>query len=175
LTTTAGAIHAGGILFADGRQAEPPIAVSDHQGYAYDARMRMARLLRDVWDDEESALRLEQDAAALKERFNADFWDSTRRHYVLALEGEKEQVDALTSNIGHLLWSRIMDERRADEMVRRLMADDMFSDWGIRQAACPRQESNLRTRFRKPLLYPLSYGGAETIIADAPLVTTACL
>ena len=24
---------------------------------------------------------------------------------------------------------------------------------------CPRQESNLRTRFRKPLLYPLSYGG----------------
>jgi hypothetical protein len=24
---------------------------------------------------------------------------------------------------------------------------------------CPRQESNLCTRFRKPLLYPLSYGG----------------
>ena len=23
----------------------------------------------------------------------------------------------------------------------------------------PRRESNLRTRFRKPLLYPLSYGG----------------
>src|ERR671917_1813095 len=27
------------------------------------------------------------------------------------------------------------------------------------RARCPRQESNLRTRFRKPLLYPLSYGG----------------
>ena len=25
---------------------------------------------------------------------------------------------------------------------------------------CPRHESNMRTRFRKPLLYPLSYGGA---------------
>ena len=24
---------------------------------------------------------------------------------------------------------------------------------------CPRHESNMRTRFRKPLLYPLSYGG----------------
>ena len=24
---------------------------------------------------------------------------------------------------------------------------------------CPREDSNLRTRFRKPLLYPLSYGG----------------
>jgi hypothetical protein len=32
---------------------------------------------------------------------------------------------------------------------------------------CPRQESNLRTRFRKPLLYPLSYGGSDAItIAD---------
>jgi hypothetical protein len=28
----------------------------------------------------------------------------------------------------------------------------------------PRQESNLRTRFRKPMLYPLSYGGSD---ADA--------
>ncbi len=27
---------------------------------------------------------------------------------------------------------------------------------------CPRHESNMRTRFRKPLLYPLSYGGAGT-------------
>jgi hypothetical protein len=24
---------------------------------------------------------------------------------------------------------------------------------------CPRQDSNLRTRFRRPVLYPLSYGG----------------
>ena len=30
---------------------------------------------------------------------------------------------------------------------------------------CPRQESNLRTRFRKPLLYPLSYGGRITPFA----------
>jgi hypothetical protein len=32
---------------------------------------------------------------------------------------------------------------------------------GQRVGECPRQESNLRTRFRKPLLYPLSYGGGE--------------
>ena len=29
---------------------------------------------------------------------------------------------------------------------------------------CPRQESNLRTRFRKPMLYPLSYGSATSLI-----------
>ncbi len=30
---------------------------------------------------------------------------------------------------------------------------------------CPRPESNQRTRFRKPLLYPLSYGGALWLFA----------
>jgi hypothetical protein len=29
---------------------------------------------------------------------------------------------------------------------------------------CPRQESNLRTRFRKPVLYPLSYGGSAGVM-----------
>jgi len=120
------------ILFADGRQAEPPIAVCEHQGYAYDARLRVARLMREVWDDEDEAERLEHDAAKLKRRFNKDFWSSSRRHYVLALDKDKQQVDSLTSNIGHLLWSGIVDEARAGAMVRRLMRDDMFSGWGIR-------------------------------------------
>jgi glycogen debranching enzyme len=51
---------------------------------------------------------------------------------VLALDKDKQQVDSLTSNIGHLLWSGIVDEARAGAMVRRLMRDDMFSGWGIR-------------------------------------------
>ena len=62
------------IVFADGSLAEPPIAVCEHQGYAYDARLRTARLAREVWGDEETAARLEADAAALKARFDRDFW-----------------------------------------------------------------------------------------------------
>jgi glycogen debranching enzyme len=120
------------ILFADGRRAEPPIAVCEHQGYAYDARLRTARLMREVWDDEDEANRLEEAAAELKRRFNKDFWSASRRHYVLALDADKQQVDSLTSNIGHLLWSGIVEERRAAASVRRLMRDDMFSGWGIR-------------------------------------------
>jgi glycogen debranching enzyme len=120
------------IRFADGRKAEPPIAVCEHQGYAYDARLRTARLLREVWDDEEEAERLEHEAARLKQRFNKDFWSTKRRHYVLALDGEKRQVDSMTSNVGHLLWSGIVDERRAGTTVRRLMHEDMFSGWGVR-------------------------------------------
>lgn len=123
------------MLFAGGRQAEPPIATADQQGYAYDARLRTARLLRVVWGDDEKAAQLEEDAAALKERFNRDFWSSSRRHLVLALDGEKRQVDALTSDIGHLLWSGIVDERRARAAARRLLRHDLFSGWGIRSTS----------------------------------------
>jgi glycogen debranching enzyme len=120
------------MLFADGRQAEPPIATADQQGYAYDARLRTARLLRTVWGDDEKAAQLEEDAAALKERFNRDFWSSSRRHFALALDGEKRQVDSATSDLGHLLWSGIVDERRAGATARRLLRADLSSGWGIR-------------------------------------------
>jgi glycogen debranching enzyme len=120
------------ILFADGALAHPPIATCELQAYAYDARRRTARLARRVWRDESLAARLEQEAAALRRRFDDDFWDEERGHYVLALDGDKRQVDALTSNVGHLLWSGIVPEHHAAATVRRLMAPDMFSGWGIR-------------------------------------------
>jgi glycogen debranching enzyme len=120
------------IRFADGTQAVPPIATAEHQGLAYQARLRTARLLRDVFDDEGQADRLEEEAASLKERFNKDFWSSARRHYVLALDGDKRQVDSMTSDVGHLLWSGIVDDARAGPSVKRLIRDDMFSGWGVR-------------------------------------------
>jgi glycogen debranching enzyme len=120
------------ILFADGRKAEPPIATCELQGYAYDARLRTARLMRELWNDPETADRLEREAAGLKRRFNRDFWVKGRGHFALALDGEKRQVDSLTSNTGHLLWSGIVDERKAGGVVRRLLRDDVFSGWGVR-------------------------------------------
>jgi glycogen debranching enzyme len=120
------------ILFADGRKAVPPIATCELQGYVYDARLRTARLMRAIWKDEDTASRLEHDAAELKRRFNRDFWVKGRRHFALALDGEKQQVDSLTSNTGQLLWSGIVDESKAGGVVRRLLRADMFSGWGIR-------------------------------------------
>jgi glycogen debranching enzyme len=120
------------IRFADGRLAEPPIATCEIQGYAYDARLRTARLMREVWGDSETAERLERDAAALKRRFDRDFWVRGRGYFALALDGEKNQVDSLTSNVGQLLWSGIVDQRRAAGVVRRLLRKDMFSGFGIR-------------------------------------------
>ncbi|MBA3736288.1 MAG: amylo-alpha-1,6-glucosidase [Actinobacteria bacterium] len=120
------------MLFADGRQAKPPIATCEIQGYAYDARVRVARLARELWGDEPFAERLERDAAKLRERFERDFWIETRGHYALALDAVKHQVDAMTTNVGHLLWSGIVSVERAEMIVRRLLAEDMFSGWGLR-------------------------------------------
>ena len=120
------------ILFTDGRVAKGPIATCEIQGYAYDARVRMARLAREVWDDPQLADRLEREAVLLRERFNRDYWIEARGHYALALDGEKRQVDAMSSNMGHLLWSGIVPNDRAEMMAKRLMSAEMFTGWGIR-------------------------------------------
>jgi glycogen debranching enzyme len=120
------------ILFHHGSIARGPIATCEIQGYAYDARIRAARLAREVWDDPALASRLEADARSLKERFNRDYWVPSRDHYALALDGQKRPVDAMTSNAGQLLWTGIVAESRAAGLVRRLMSSEMFSGWGIR-------------------------------------------
>lgn len=97
--------------------------------------MRAARLARAVWDDPGFATRLEAEAAALKRRFNHDFWIDDGGYFALALDADGRQVDSLTSNIGHLLWSGIVERRRARSVVRHLMSDRLFSGWGIRTMA----------------------------------------
>jgi glycogen debranching enzyme len=123
------------ILFADGTLAKLPRATCELQGYAYDARRRCARLAREVWDDEELAAKLEQQADELKRSFNRDFWLADRGYYALALDGDKRPVDALTSNIGQLLWSGIVDEDRADDVVAHLLGPRLYSGWGVRTMA----------------------------------------
>lgn len=120
------------VMFADGTLAEPPIALCEIQGYAYDARRRAARLAKEIWGDESLAERLLVQAEELRDRFNRDFWIEERGHYALALDGQKRQVDSLTSNTGHLLWSGIVTVDRAPRVVERLMSHDMFTGWGLR-------------------------------------------
>jgi len=120
------------ILFADGRLALPPIATCEIQGYAYDARVRAARLARLAWGDDALADRLEADAADLRERFDRDFWIEERCYYALALDADKRQVDSLTSNIGHLLWSGIVTDERAATLAGRLTGPELSSGWGVR-------------------------------------------
>jgi len=123
------------ILFADGTNSQLPRATCEIQGYVYDAKLRCARLARTFWNDPTLAAELEKQAAELKARFNRDFWIADRQFFALALNGDKRQVDALTSNIGHLLWSGIADEDKAKACVRHLMGDALFTGWGVRTMA----------------------------------------
>jgi glycogen debranching enzyme len=123
------------IAFADGRLGERPLATCEIQGYVYDAKMRCARLAREVWDDQELAQKLQKEASALKARFNVDYWMPARRGFALALDKDKRQVDSLTSNMGHLLFSGIVDAEKADDVVGHLMGDALFSGWGVRTMA----------------------------------------
>jgi glycogen debranching enzyme len=123
------------IVHPDGRIATLPRACCEIQGYAYDARVRMARLAREVWSDPDLADRLDRDAERLKAQFDRDFWLPDLGFYALALDGDKKPVPTLSSNIGHLLWSGIVADDRVEAVVGQLASDRMFSGWGIRTLA----------------------------------------
>jgi glycogen debranching enzyme len=120
------------IAFADGRLAEPPIALCEVQGYVYAAYLARAELA-ELFGEDPMPWRAE--AAALKERFNRDFWLEEQGWYALALDGEKRPVDALASNVGHALWSGIVADGRASLVAERLASRELFSGWGVRTLA----------------------------------------
>jgi glycogen debranching enzyme len=123
------------ISYRDGRLPGFPRATCELQGYAYDAKVRGARLARAVWKDALLAERLEQEAADLKRRFNRDFWVEDGQYFALALDADGSQVDALSSNNGHLLWSGIVDKTKAKAVARHLLGPRLFCGWGVRTLA----------------------------------------
>jgi glycogen debranching enzyme len=112
-----------------------PRATCELQGYAYDAKMRGARLARLVWKDTAFADRLEKEANDLKRRFNRDYWVEDGGYFAVALDADGRQVDSLTSNNGHLLWSGIVDKPKARAVARHLLGPRLFSGWGVRTLA----------------------------------------
>jgi glycogen debranching enzyme len=123
------------ISYRDGRLPGFPRATCELQGYAYDAKMRGARLARQFWNDPGYADELERQAIDLKSRFNQDFWVEDGQYFALALDPDGAQVDALSSNIGHLLWSGIVDLDKAPVVADHLLGPRLFSGWGVRTLA----------------------------------------
>jgi glycogen debranching enzyme len=119
--------------FHDGTLAKGPIAAAEVQGYVYDAKSRLAEIAREAWRDAGLAERLRREADELHARFDEAFWVEERGgFYALALDGDKRPVDALCSNLGHLLWSGIVPASRAESIADRLMGDELWSGWGVR-------------------------------------------
>jgi glycogen debranching enzyme len=120
------------IAFADGRPAHPPIALCEVQGYVYAAYLARAELA-ELFGEDPTSWRAA--AIALKERFNRDFWLEDQGWYALALDGNKQPVDALASNVGHALWSGIVDAERAPLVAERFLSREVFTGWGVRTLA----------------------------------------
>jgi glycogen debranching enzyme len=83
----------------------------------------------------EPAARLAAEAEAMMRRIDDRFWMSEKGYFAEALDADKRQVDSITSNPGHLLWSRAAYPERARRVGEVLLAPGMFSGWGIRTLA----------------------------------------
>ncbi len=118
------------IVMADGRIADPPIALAEVQGYAWRAWHDIAGLLeRD--GDGERADELRAKADRMRERFEERFWSERLGCYVLAI-ADGRPCEVVTSNAGQVLWSGIASPDRARRVADQLLRPDMFSGWGIR-------------------------------------------
>ncbi len=120
--------------FADGRLAEAPIALAEVQGYAYAALVARGHCATEA-GDEDLATKLRDEARELRTRFNRDFWVQTgddEGYFAIGLDRDKRRIDAMASNMGHCLWTGIVEPEKAPAVARALLAPDMFSGWGVR-------------------------------------------
>ncbi|MCL4365164.1 MAG: hypothetical protein M1569_00925 [Candidatus Marsarchaeota archaeon] len=112
-----------------------PVAVVEVQGYTYKALKAMVPIIRRMGMDAQLVQRMEDDAVALKRKFNEEFWSSQDNFYYLAKDGKGAGIMRITSNPGHLLFTGIVDKEYADAIVSRLFSPEMITAYGIRTHA----------------------------------------
>jgi glycogen debranching enzyme len=119
----------------DGRLAGPPVALCEVQGYAHEAALAGAALLRAF--GRPGADRWEEWAGRLRDRFRERFWveDADGPYPAIALDGEKRPMDALTSNIGHLLGTGLLDREECALVAARLAGPQLDCGFGLRTLA----------------------------------------
>ena len=123
-----------GIRYVNGDVARAPIALCEVQAYVYGAYLARAHFAHEVGDDT-TAERFRAKAVDLRRRFNEDFWLDEHGWYAVGLDADNKPIDSLASNMGHCLWTGIIDEDRAPIVAERLLSPEMFSGWGIRTLA----------------------------------------
>lgn len=146
------------ISYHNGKLSEPPIALCEVQGYAYAAYRAMGYLASRL------GLHKEQDhwystARTLQVNFLNSFWWEKENTFYLALDGQKQPCDVVSSNAGHCLWSGIVPDEWGQRVVDRLLANDMYTEWGIRTLSDREQRYN-----------PMSYHNGSVWPHDTALV-----
>ena len=126
-----------GVSYADGRVPEPPVSLAEVQAYAY-AAWRAGAALAAARGDHVTAAKRDANAEVLRSRFDTDFWLPERNALALALDRDKQPVDAVASNMGHCLWTGVIaDNEKAEAIARWLTSREMFTGWGVRTLATP--------------------------------------
>jgi glycogen debranching enzyme len=120
-----------GIVHADGSLLDGPIALAEVQGYAYAAFVRLAATFATLGEPK-FAESLRERAEALKRRFNQAFWLPDKARVAMALDGGDRPSEVMSSNAGQVLWSGILERRRAEHVRNALFRNDMFTGWGLR-------------------------------------------
>jgi glycogen debranching enzyme len=123
-----------GINGADGRTPSSPIALCEVQGYVYAGLLARAELA-EAFSDPSRAEHCRARAVELRQRFAGSYWLPDRGWYAVALDGSKQPVDALTSNVAHCLWTGIAADEHAQVIVERLASEDMDTGYGLRTLA----------------------------------------
>lgn len=119
------------IVYPDGSQVEAPIGTCEMQGFVYAAKLALSEVL--WWLGEtDFARRLYTEAEDLKSRFNEKFWLDDEGYLAMGIDARGDLIRSIASDAGHCLLCGIIDQARAQQVATRLLADDMFSGWGVR-------------------------------------------
>ncbi|MGB2671987.1 MAG: amylo-alpha-1,6-glucosidase [Candidatus Acidiferrum sp.] len=129
------------IFHANGKIAEPPIALCEVQGYVFAAKQSAAQLCTALGLADRSE-RFSKEAESLRERFNIDFWCEELGTFALALDGDKKQCRVSTSNAGHALFSGIATQGHAKAVCDTLLGASLFSGWGVRTVSASEKRYN---------------------------------
>jgi glycogen debranching enzyme len=119
------------IRYPDGRLVENPIATVEEQAYHWIALQRMAEILVALGDDR-GAEEFAGKAKKLRARWHQAFWMPDEGFYAMALGPDKQPVRSIASNPGHALGTGLVPREHARICADRLMAEDLFSGWGVR-------------------------------------------
>ncbi len=119
------------VFHADGRLADPPIALCEVQAYVYAAKRGAATLARAL-KESELGDKLDASADTLRTRFNEAFWCDEIGSYAIALDGKKKQCRVRTSNAGHTLYCGIATTDHARRVAETLLESNSYCGWGVR-------------------------------------------
>lgn len=144
------------IVYEDGTQVKPPIATCEEQAFVYVSKLHMAEML--WWlDRKDEAKVLYRQAAEFKKRFNEVFWVEEIGTFALGLDPQKRPIKSVASNPGHCVACGVVDDSLVERTVNRLMADDMYSGWGVRTLAASHPAFNPYS-YHRGAVWPVEHG-----------------